>query len=267
MGWTSADAAAQRGAVHSLPIFLRLGGRPVILLGEGPMANAKARLLARAGAVLVDDEAADAVIAIVAYADARADAAAARIKARGLPVNVVDRPDLSDFTFPAIVDRAPVLVAVGTGGVSAGLAAALRQRLEAVLPASLGRLADALRAARADLTRRFPALDDRRRAIAALLAAGGLLDPLTEHADPAAAIAGADRPPDRIEHVRIASPDPDELTLRAARLLGVADRIYHPPALPPALLDRARADAERIATPPPDVPLPGLSVSLSWDAR
>ena len=135
--------------LHSLPLFVRLAGRPVILLGEGEAAEAKRRLLERAGAV-VGDEGADAALAIVAIADERlAGEAVARLKARGILVNAVDRPDWCDFTLPAIVDRDPVLIAIGTGGVSAGLAAAVRQRLETLLPAGLGKLATALQAARA----------------------------------------------------------------------------------------------------------------------
>ena len=123
----------------ALPLFVRLAGRPVILLGTGEAADAKARLLARAGARIVGEENGDARLAIVALVDP--DAAVARLRARGLLVNAVDRPDLCDFTLPAIVDRAPVLVAIGTGGASAGLAAMLRQRLEEILPISLGRSA------------------------------------------------------------------------------------------------------------------------------
>jgi len=252
--------------MHSLPLFIRLEGRPVILLGEGYMADAKARLLARAGAAIVGEDA-QAAIAIVAITDtAEAEAAAARLKARGMLVNAVDRPDLSDFTFPAIVDRDPVLIAIGTGGTSAGLAAALRQRLEAILPASLGNVARALHAARAHFRELFPALDDRRRAIADLLAPGGALDPLTEQPDPDAAIRSVRGAEDRIERLAIASPDPDELTLRAARLLGLADRIYHGGDVPPAILDRARGDAQRIVGPAPALPEPGLTLDLHWTA-
>ena len=90
---------------------------------------------------MVGEDAA-ASLAIVAIDDEdEALAAVARLKARGVLVNAVDRPDLCDFTLPAIVDRDPVLVAIGTGGASAGLAAALRQRLETLLPATLGQLA------------------------------------------------------------------------------------------------------------------------------
>jgi siroheme synthase (precorrin-2 oxidase/ferrochelatase) len=128
-----ADAGDRRAVtLHSLPLFVRLAGRPVILLGEGEAADAKRRLLDRAGATVVGEDA-TAALAIVAIDDeGEALAAVARLKARGLLVNAVDRPEHCDFTTPAIVDRAPVLVAIGTGGVSAGLAAALRQRLEAL---------------------------------------------------------------------------------------------------------------------------------------
>jgi uroporphyrin-III C-methyltransferase/precorrin-2 dehydrogenase/sirohydrochlorin ferrochelatase len=198
-------------------------------------------------------------LAVIADGD---EAAVARLKARGLLVNVVDRPDLCDFTLPAIVDRNPVLVAIGTGGASAGLAAALRQRLEALLPSSLGRLAEALCAARDSLRARFPDTDVRRRAIGALLASGGPLDPLAEHNDPAAAIAQAEAAPGRIERLELAFPDPELLTLRAARLLALADRLYIEGEVAPAILDRARADAVRIAGAPPRVPGPGLSLHL-----
>jgi uroporphyrin-III C-methyltransferase / precorrin-2 dehydrogenase / sirohydrochlorin ferrochelatase len=242
--------------VQSLPIFIRLTGRPVILIGDGPAADAKRRLLERAGATIVGEEA-SAALAIVAESD---EAACARLKARGVLVNMVDRPELCDFTLPAMVDRDPVLVAIGTGGVSAGLAAALRQRFEALLPASLGRVAEALHAARGTLRAALPDAGDRRRAIGAMLAPGGTLDPLVEHGDPQVSAAPAE--PERRVELAITSPDPDELTLRAARLLALADRIYHPVGIPAAILDRARADAERIVSDPPPGDLPGLTLIL-----
>lgn len=238
---------------------MRLEGRPVVLIGTGRAADAKRRMLERAGATIVGEEASEAALGVVADGD---EQAVERLRARGLLLNVVDRPDLCDFTFPAIVDRDPVLIAVGTGGASAGLAAALRQRLEALLPASLGRLASALLGARDSLRARFPDTDLRRRAIASLLAAGGPLDPLAEHDDPAAAVAAAEAAPGRIERIEIASADPDDLTLRAARLLSLADRLYVEGAVAAAILDRARADAQRIAGAPPRVPAPGLTLHL-----
>ncbi|SFP95851.1 precorrin-2 dehydrogenase/sirohydrochlorin ferrochelatase family protein [Sphingomonas rubra] len=246
--------------LHSLPLFVRLHGRPVILLGEGDAADAKRRLLARAGAAIVGEDA-PAALAIVAIDDeAEALAAVARFKARGLLVNAVDRPDHCDFTLPAIVDRDPVIVAIGTGGVSAGLAAALRQRLEALLPSTLGALAHALQAGRGTLRARFPDAGERRRAIAAALAPGGSLDPLGD-GDPAAWLADPAAPAgDRTETIVLRSADPDDLTLREARLLASADRVFHDADVPPAILDRARADAARIVGSPRI--MPGLSIVL-----
>lgn len=248
--------------MHSLPIFLRLHGRPVILIGEGEAAEAKRRLLERAGAFLVGEEA-DARLALVATDTP--DAAAARLKARGILVNVADRPDLCDFTLPAIVDRDPVIVAIGTGGASAGLAKTLRQRLEAILPASLGGLATALHGARERIRARWPDPSDRRRAIDTAL--DGPLDPLSGGGDVGAWLAGAaESGGDALVAIRLASPDPDDLTLRQARLLGQADRIYHRAAVPAAVLDRARADAARIVCDaPPAHPGVGLSLFIAME--
>ena len=252
-------------SLHSLPLFVRLAGRPVILLGEGEAADAKRRLLDRAGAVVVG-EAAQAALAIVAIDEEDvALAAVTRLKARGVLVNAVDRPDHCDFTLPAIVDRDPVLVAIGTGGVSAGLAAALRQRLEALLPATLGDLAREMHAARAGLRAALPDMGARRRAIGAALAPGGPLDPLADHAgvDMVAAIA-AGGAPERLESIMLTSADPDDLTLRHARLLANADRVFHGTDVPPAILDRARADAARIVGAADAGPGLTVDVRMAW---
>lgn len=247
--------------MHSLPVFLRLEGRPVILLGAGDAAAAKRRLLARAGATIVGEEEA-ASLAIVAIEDAAgAEAAVARLRARGILVNATDRPALCDFTLPAIVDRDPVLIAIGTSGTSAGLAKALRQRIEALLPAGLGPLATALHGARERIRRRFPEADARRRAIDAALDPGGALDPLGEAPDVERWLADpAAREPATV-HIRLRSADPDDLTLREARWLARADTLCHDAGAPPAILDRARADARRIAGAPSAAP-PGVTVVL-----
>jgi uroporphyrin-III C-methyltransferase/precorrin-2 dehydrogenase/sirohydrochlorin ferrochelatase len=165
--------------MHSLPVFLRLEGRAVILTGEGEAAAAKRRLLERAGARIVDEDDPEARIAIVSDGD---EATAARLRARGVLVNATDNPALCDFTLPSIVDRDPVLVAIGTGGASAGLAKALRQRLETILPAGLGALAQALSGSRAAIRARWSDANDRRRAIDAGLMSGGIIDPMKEDA-------------------------------------------------------------------------------------
>ncbi|MEG3597956.1 MAG: NAD(P)-dependent oxidoreductase, partial [Pseudomonadota bacterium] len=114
--------------MHSLPLFHRIAGARVVVGGEGDMAAAKARLVERAGGVTcAETEAHHARLAFVALEDSRAaEAAALRLKRMGLLVNVADRPELCDFTLPSLLDRDPVLVAVSTGGASAGLAKHLR---------------------------------------------------------------------------------------------------------------------------------------------
>jgi uroporphyrin-III C-methyltransferase/precorrin-2 dehydrogenase/sirohydrochlorin ferrochelatase len=252
--------------MHSLPIYLSLAGRPVILIGDGEAATAKRRLLERAGAVIIGEDG-TASIAIVALDDDDAVAATvARLQARHILVNAVDRPALCDFTLPAIVDRDPVLIAIGTGGRSAGLAKALRQRIEVLLPSTLGQLADALFAARPAIRAKWPLPADRRRGIDAGLTEGGPIDP--GKADAAARVDSwlANEIPDvsaGLVTIRLRSGNPDDLTIGEARLLGQADRIYHAADVPPAILGRARADAARIAGEARS-DQPGLSIWLIW---
>lgn len=249
-----------------LPLLLRVADRPVILIGEGEAADAKRRLLERAGAEVVADHR-DARLAIVAVDDDEsARGHAERLRARGLLVNVVDRPELCDFTVPAIVDRSPVVIAIATGGASAGLAAALRQRIETLLPAELGRLAEALHAARDRIRARWPDGGARRRAIADALSPGGPLDPFREDGEiePWLNAGAATRAPAR-ERIVLRSADPDDLTLREARLLASADAVVHTADVPPAILDRARADAVRLPAPASALAR-GLTVELEIGA-
>ncbi|MET4131155.1 uroporphyrin-III C-methyltransferase/precorrin-2 dehydrogenase/sirohydrochlorin ferrochelatase [Porphyrobacter sp. MBR-155] len=239
--------------IASLPLFHQITGQNVLVLGEGPAAEPKRRLVERAGGVVVDDLA-RAVdegvrIAFIAYDDARAcEVAAINARCAGMLVNVVDRPELCDFTTPSILDRSPLLVAIGTGGASAGLAKHVRLRLERVLPATLGLLARALEAARPALRRRFPDGAERRRAVDAALREGCALDPLnTQSFERVEAwLAGeAEAQTGAIFDLTLTSADPDDLTLRQARWLGEADVLVLDGAVPPAILARARADAAR----------------------
>lgn len=249
--------------MRSLPLFHQVAGRPVIVLGQGEAAEAKRRLVERAGGVIVGEDDSAARLAFVALDEP--EVPAARLRARGLLVNVTDRPDLCDFTVPSVLDREPVLVAVGTGGASAGLAKHLRLRLEALLPPDLGRLARTLHDARDALRARWPAAADRRRALDAALGQGGPLDPLGDggaaRVQPWLANPGVPVIEHRVE-LTIASGDPDDLTLRQARLLGIADCVLFEPGIAPAILDRARADAVRLPVAHEGALPEGLTVVL-----
>ncbi len=251
--------------MDTLPIFLTLSGRPVIIIGDGEAAAAKARLVTAAGGVIVGEDA-DGMLAFVALDDEEAaGAAAARLRARGLLVNVVDRPALSDFLMGAIIDRSPVLVAVSTGGATASLSRALRGRLEALLPASVGGLAQAIGAARAAASAAHPGIADRRRLWERALAEGGGLDPLRPLADPvaavAAAMAGESDAVTELRTIAVTSADPGDLTLNQLALLGRCDALVVEGAVPAAIIDRARRDAVRLAAVPVVLP-EGLTLVL-----
>lgn len=242
------------GQIASLPLFHQVRGQKILLLGDGEAAEPKRRLLLRAGADIVSDmqQAVDegVRIAFVAYDDAKAcEVAAINLRCAGLIVNVVDRPELCDFTTPSILDRDPLLIAIGTGGASAGLAKHVRLRLERILPQSLGKLARAFAAIRPQLRKRFPSGADRRRVIDNALREGGILDPLVEGSNKRVKnwFDSEDlTAPNSIEELLLTSDDPEELTLRGARLLGTADRLLIDGIVPPEILARARADAERL---------------------
>lgn len=247
----------------SLPLFHQITGQSVLVLGDGEAAEPKRRLVERAGGVIIDD-AGQAVdegvrLAFVAYEDAKAcEVAAINLRCAGMLVNVVDRPDLCDFTTPSLLDRTPLLIAVGTGGASAGLAKHVRLRLERILPQSLGALADALKAARPLLRKRYPDGAERRRAIDSALREGGALDPLDSDAharvetwasqDTAAASSA-------FYAFSLSSADPEDLTVRQARLLGEADAVCAQGPVAAPILARARADALRLNCEAADCPL------------
>ena len=114
--------------MRHFPVFLDLAAGPVVLVGSGAAALAKLRLLRAANASVrwsrdpdtVDLS--DAMAVIAADGSAADEVIAARARALRIPVNVVDRPELSTFIVPAIVDRGEVVVAIGTGGLAPVLA-------------------------------------------------------------------------------------------------------------------------------------------------
>ncbi len=281
----SADAAVSRDdgdGEFGFPVLLRAAGRPALVVGATPAAEAKARLIGEAGIAIrqFDPRAGtsgagapgaadfqDAVFAVVATGDETLDRAfAERARAHGLPVNVVDRPALSDFTVPAIVRRGAVSVAIATGGRSPVLAQRVRALIEGLLPARLGDLAALAGAHAAEARARLSSPSARRRFWNALfdgpagaLALDGrsaaavphleaLLDEhendqheSDQHENSVAARRG------RVALVGAGPGDPDLLTLKALQALQDADVIVHDRLVPEAILARARQEAERIA--------------------
>jgi uroporphyrin-III C-methyltransferase/precorrin-2 dehydrogenase/sirohydrochlorin ferrochelatase len=272
-----------------LPVFLDLQSGVVLLVGAGDLVRAKLRLLAAAGARIrwfaTDGNhdvnglnAADAVRIELAQADPLAadlhgviailcagagdigTAMAARAKAVGLPVNVMDDLEHSTFIFPAIVDRGDVVVAVGTGGASPVVARRVRERIEAILPARIGDLAGFIGKFRKSIHARIPEFALRRRfwerivdgPIGALVLAGRKSEAeaaIQEIADPSA-FAGANdqgKAEGKVTLVGAGPGDPDLLTVKALRALQDADVVFYDELVSPEILDRARRDASRIA--------------------
>ncbi|MDZ5648821.1 siroheme synthase CysG [Nitrospirillum sp. BR 11828] len=182
---------------------------------------------------------------------------AALARARGLLVNVPDRPHLSTFIMPAIIDRGPITVAISTNGTSPVLARRLRARIEAALEPGLGRLATfldsfrgAVRAVKSDETarRRFweRVIDGP---IAQRFLAGdeaGAHEQLVKALNTDGGNAGDTAEGGSVALVGAGPGDPDLLTLRALRVLQNADVLVHDKLVDDRILDYVRRDARRI---------------------
>jgi len=262
------------------PISYDVDGRLVVVIGGGDEAFAKLRLLRRSEARLClvapvlepalaafvetngidhhardlsDEDLVEAALVFIGTGDAGEDARlAARARAAGVPVNVVDRPHLSDFAVPAIVDRAPVAVAISTDGLAPVLAQRIRAAVEAMLAPEFGRLGELARSLRAAVTAAIPTNSARLRfwnrlidGPAGRLALAGDLGG-ARRAALSALSAGAEE--EGVVWLIGAGPGAaDLLTLRAQRLLLEADVIVHDGLVPQEVVDMGRRDAERIA--------------------
>ncbi|RTL53580.1 MAG: uroporphyrinogen-III C-methyltransferase [Bradyrhizobiaceae bacterium] len=266
-----------------LPVFLDLRTGPVLLVGAGDLARAKLRLLLAAGAHVRfaatdgNDELSDFdtetrsriehvsgdplavtldnVIAVLcAGAGETGEAVAARARAKGIPVNVMDDLRHSTFIFPAIVDRGDVVVAVGTGGASPVVARRVRERIEALLPSRIGELASFIGRFRKSIHARIPDFAQRRKfwerivdgPIGEMVLAGKSHDAeaaLHAIADPAAFTTSAGF----VTLVGAGPGDPDLLTVKALRALQDADIVFYDDLVSAEVLDRARRDAARVS--------------------
>ena len=270
-----------------LPVFLQLRSARAIIIGGGRIAARKADLLLKAGARVtvvaprlhedLRSRAAAGELTHLAesFVPAHLDGAVIAIAATGLkevnttvadaagvrnvPVNVVDDASLSTFIFPAIIDRSPVVVAVGSAGQAPVLARWVRERIEAILPARLGALAGFMGERRSRI-QRFLGPAARRgfwerivrgRAGAHLLAgdrAGAerafdaelLVSQLTTSAATGGSALG------EVYLIGAGPGDPDLLTLRALQLLQQADVVLYDRLVPPGVLEHARREARRI---------------------
>lgn len=261
------------------PAFFDLSGRRVVVAGSGETASRKARLLIDAGAMVEfvaasfdpafaadwEDRAAlvrsgpdaallrGAALVFVAVEDeAEAGAWTQAARAAGVPVNAVDRPSLSDFATPSIVDRGDVVVAISTGGAAPVLGRRLREKIEALLPQRLSSLAAFAGSFREAVAARIAA--PARRAFWERFFDGAVAAQVLDGDETGAReamISTLDEPQTAgaagVVHIVGAGPgDPDLLTLKALRLIQDADVILYDRLVGEGVLKLARRDALRL---------------------
>tara|TARA_R110002033_G_scaffold9422_15_gene31440 strand:+ start:852 stop:2318 length:1467 start_codon:yes stop_codon:yes gene_type:complete len=273
-------APPEETTVHSFPMFIRTTGRRVIIAGGSEQAAQKARLMLKTDAALVllapeldaelgdlvatgratqvtgavtPDSFRDAALVFIATGCPGLDAALhALAKAGGAQVNVVDQPALCDMTTPSLVDRDPVVVAIGTEGTAPVLARQIKTQVEQMLDPTLGTFAALAGRLRGAVAANVPKAERRafwRWAFAEKpwqmhrsgqqRAAADLLKQ---------AITTRDTPQPQ-GHIALVGAGPgacDLLTLRAVQRLQEADVIFYDRLVDPEVLELARRDAERV---------------------
>ena len=265
--------------LNAFPVFVRVEGRAVVIVGDGDEALAKARLLGQSSArlriVSADPDAAlrgwieangaghvgetyrpelldGAVLVFAATGDEALDRRICEdARAKNIPVNAVDRPELCDFFTPAIVNRAPLAVAIGTEGAGPVLAQMVRAKIDQLLSPSLGPLATLASSMRDKAENLLPKGSPRRRFWSEFFK--GAPARAMETGDAAAAKRAANalltRSAAARGHIALVGAGPgaeDLLTLRAQRLLMEADVIVHDALVPEAVVAMGRRDAERL---------------------
>ncbi|MFU9138875.1 siroheme synthase CysG [Erwinia tasmaniensis] len=262
-----------------LPIFADIRNKPVLVVGGGDVAARKIVLLRRAGArVLIAalalcEELAqlansgdvewlagtyhstqlDGVFLVIAATDdARLNAQVFEdASARHLLANVVDDQPKCSFIFPSIVDRSPLVVAISSSGTAPVLARLLREKLEALLPANLGQMAEIAGQWRDKVKQRFTKMSERRRywetafnGLFASQVASGNVEGARETLDQQLAHPEANQ--GEIILVGAGPGDPGLLTLRGLQVMQQADVVLYDHLVSDEILDLVRRDADRI---------------------
>ncbi len=263
------------------PIFLDIRSKTCLVVGGGAVAERKTALLLKSGADVLlvapklthdltpwrdmgqfthlardfderDIEARHLIIAATDNPELNARIAELA-NLRRIPVNVVDQPALCSFIVPSIIDRSPVIAAVSTGGASPVLARLIRSRLESLIPAGYGRLADLCSRFRLRVKERFEEPRDRRLFWDRVLEGGVAERVFSGHDEEADQLMERqlDHPSAQDEMGEVylvgAGPgDPDLLTFRALRLMQQADVVVYDRLVAKPILEMTRHDAERI---------------------
>lgn len=267
--------------MEHLPIFLSVRDQFCVVIGGGEIATRKVAQLLRAGAHVQvvspllcpnlrkfrdegriehiargyqNGDLEDAYLAFAATDDEKINhQVAAAGRALRIPVNVVDHPEDGSFIMPSIIDRSPVVAAISTGGASPVLSRLIRSRLESVIPAGYGRLAELAGRFRERVKQTFADPADRRRFWDRVLQGGVAERVFSGHMHEAEVLlenelgSGNLQPGMGEVYLVGGGPgDPDLLTFRALRLMQQADVVVYDRLVAKAVLDMTRSDAERI---------------------
>ena len=244
-------------AARKIDLLLRAGARVMVIapqLVERLQVRAQAAEIIHGGAEFHDGQLEGCRLVVAATDDESVNArVAAAACGRNIPVNVVDQPELCTFIFPSIIDRSPLVAAVSTGGAAPVLARLVRARMETLIPASYGRLAELAARFRGQVKERFATMTERRRFWETVLQ-GNIAEQVYAGREAVAEQALTqllqDAKPQlsrgEVYLVGAGPGDPDLLTFRALRLMQQADVVLYDRLVSPAILDLVRREAERV---------------------
>ena len=264
-----------------LPVFLDINSRQTLVVGGGQVAARKIRMLLSAGAKVtlvspancdevnqmveqklidyIDRGFADSDITDQALIIASTDISeinqrvAALAAANNIPCNVVDNPDDGSFIMPSVIDRSPILIAVSTGGSSPVLARTIKARLESLVPAGYGKLAEIAAEYREKIKQSFAKGSTRKRFWQHVLQSGFAERVFSGHFEEAKVLLDqeisqfeSETPMGEVYLVGAGPGDPDLLTFRALRLMQQADVVVYDRLVSKPILEMTCKDAERI---------------------
>nr|WP_202632529.1 siroheme synthase CysG [Cronobacter malonaticus] len=263
-----------------MPIFCQLRHRACLLVGGGDVAERKARLLLEAGAALTVNALAfapqfeawaeqgmlrlvqgefnaslldDCWLAIAATDDdAVNNQVSEAAEARRIFCNAVDAPKQASFIMPSIIDRSPLMVAISSGGTSPVLARLLREKLEALLPQHLGKVAGYAGQLRRRVKQTFTAMSERRRFWEKFFVNDRLAQSLANDDEQAVnritETLLSEPLDDRGEVVLVgAGPgDPGLLTLKGLQQIQQADIVVYDRLVSDEIMNLVRRDADRV---------------------
>jgi uroporphyrin-III C-methyltransferase/precorrin-2 dehydrogenase/sirohydrochlorin ferrochelatase len=264
-----------------LPVYLDIQNRPCLVIGGGAVATRKVRMLLNAGGKVTvvtpeysseiasmlkdgkielaqrhfeDSDIKDQVLIIASTNNETVNLQIADLaRENNIPCNLVDNPDKGSFIMPSVIDRSPVLVAVSTGGSSPVLARLIKARLESLIPAGYGKLAELAGEYRDKIKQMISDPEQRRRFWKHVLQSGFAERVFSGHLDEAKIVLEKEvaqfekkDPVGEVYLVGAGPGDPDLLTFRALRLMQQADVVVYDRLVSQPILEMTCKDAERI---------------------